>query len=123
MRRGGGRGQGWAGGIGARERTAPAQTRVQEVPSDDAGVRVFVVQSDERLAYERGEREKAMQRVRADLAALEQRVAAGKIKAPEKIGAAATRILTRHHGYPYYDWTLKDGTLPHAHHPLNLAPP
>jgi transposase len=108
-------------GIGAREKAAPPETRVQEVPSDDPGVRVFVVHSDERLAYERGEREKAMQRVQADLKALEQRVAAGKIKAPEKIGAAATRILTRHHGYRYYDWTLTDGTFQYTEHPVNLA--
>lgn len=108
-------------GIGAREKAAPPQTRVQEVPSDDPGVRVFVVHSDERLAYEQGEREKAMQRVQAELKALEQRVAAGKIKAPEKIGAAATRILTRHHGYRYYEWTLTDGKFQYAEHPVNLA--
>jgi transposase len=108
-------------GIGAQEKTAPPQTRVQEVPSDDPGVRVFIVHSDERLAYERGEREKAMQRVQADLQALAQRVAAGKIKAPEKIGAAATRILTRHHGYRYYAWTLTDGRFQYAEHPVNLA--
>jgi len=108
-------------GIGAREKTAPPQTRVQEVTSNHAGVRVFIVHSDERLAYERGEREKAMQRVQGDLQALEKRVAAGKIKAPEKIGAAATRILTRHHGYRYYDWTLTDGKFQYAEHPVNLA--
>jgi len=108
-------------GIGAREQAAPPQTRVQEVPSDDPGVRVFVVHSDERLAYEQGEREKAMQRVQAELKALEQRVAAGKIKAPEKIGAAATRILTRHHGYRYYEWTLTAGKFQYAEHPVNLA--
>jgi hypothetical protein len=35
---------------------------VQEVASGKPGVRVFVVHSEERLAYERGEREKAMQK-------------------------------------------------------------
>jgi hypothetical protein len=64
-------------------------------------VRVFVVHSEEREAYERAEREKAMQRVRAELEALEQRVAARKIRAPEKIGVAAARILARHHGRPF----------------------
>ncbi len=95
--------------ISARERVAAPKTRVQEVPSDEPGVRVFVVHSEERLAYERGEREKAMLRVRTQLEALEKRVAAGKLRAPEKIGAAAARILARTHGYRYYDWTLTKG--------------
>src|SRR6266571_1093497 len=56
--------------ISARERVAAPKTRVQEVPSDEPGVRVFVVHSEERLAYERGEREKAMLRVRTQLEAL-----------------------------------------------------
>src|SRR2546425_101794 len=47
-------------GVVARERSAPPKTRVQEVASDHPGVRVFVVRSEERLAYERAEREKAM---------------------------------------------------------------
>ena len=37
---------------------------MQEVPSNQPGVRVFVVHSDERLAYERAQRTKAMERVR-----------------------------------------------------------
>jgi transposase len=107
-------------GIAARERASPLQTRVQEVASDQPGVRVFVVQSEERLAYERTEREKAMQRVRTQLEQLVKRVANGTLRAPEKIGAAATRVLGRNHGYRYYDWTLKDGTLQFFEHPVNL---
>jgi transposase len=107
-------------GIGASEKEQPPRTLVQEVSSDKAGVRVFVVQSDERLAYERGEREKAMQRVREDLEALKQRVAQGKLKAPEKIGAAATRVVTRNHGFRYYDWELKEGQFEFFEHPTNL---
>jgi len=107
-------------GIAARERVAPLKTRVQEVASDQPGVRVFVVQSEERLAYERTEREKAMQRVRTQLEQLEKRVAAGKLRAPEKIGAAATRVLARHHGYRYYDWRLTDGHFHFFEHPVNL---
>jgi transposase len=108
-------------GIVAAERSAPPKTRVQEVASDHPGVRVFVVQSEERLAYERAEREKAMQRVRTQLEALKQRVADGKLRAPEKIGAAAARILTRTHGYRYYDWALTKGTFQFGEHPVNLA--
>ncbi len=108
-------------GVGARERATPPKTRVQEVATDQPGVRVFVVHSDEREAYERAEREKAMQRVRAELEALEQRVAAGKLKAPEKIGAAAARILARSHGYRYYTWSLKDRRFQFIEHPVHLA--
>ncbi len=38
-----------------------------------------------------------------------ERVRAGKLKAPEKIGAAAARILSRHHGQRYYGWKLEGG--------------
>lgn len=107
-------------GIAASEKAQPPKTLVQEVSSDKAGMRVFVVQSDERLDYERGEREKAMQRVREELEALKQRVAQGKLKAPEKIGAAATRVLSRNHGFRYYDWELKGGQFDFFEHPTNL---
>ena len=60
--------------MAAAEQSAPFQTRVQEVASEQPGVRVFVVESEERLAYERGEREKAMGRVQPQLEALRRRV-------------------------------------------------
>ena len=107
-------------GITAREKAAAPRTRVQEVASDRPGVRIFVVQSDERLAYERGQRLQAMERVRTQLEALEQRVAAGKLKDPAQIGAAAARILTRWHGYRYYNWTYTDGGFRFFEHPVNL---
>lgn len=107
-------------GIAAGERAHPPQTRVQEVSCEVPGVRVFVVHSEERLAYERGEREKAMGRVRLELENLQRRVEQGKLKAPEKIGAAASRILGRHHGFRYYDWELADGQFRYFEHPVNL---
>ena len=107
-------------GVTASEKAEVPKTRVQEVASDKSDVRVFVVHSDERLAYEQGEREKAMERVRAELEALEQRVAKGKLRAPEKIGAAASRLLTRNHGSRYYSWELKDGKFRFFEHPTNL---
>jgi transposase len=107
-------------GVTASEKAEVPKTRVQEVASDKSGVRVFVVHSDERLAYEQGEREKAMERVRAGLEALQQRVARGKLKAPEKIGAAASRLLTRNHGSRYYSWELKDGKFRFFEHPTNF---
>ena len=109
------------GGVAARAQSSPPKTRVQEVASDEPGVRVFVVHSEERLAYERAEREKAMQRVRTQLEGLEKRVADGKLRAPEKIGAAAARILARNHGSRYYAWTLTQGKFQFVEHPANLA--
>jgi transposase len=107
-------------GISAREKSQVPKTLVQEVASGKAGVRVFVVHSEERLEYERGEREKAMQKVQEELEALEQRVAQGKLKAPEKIGAAASRVLSRQHGFRYYAWELKQGRFRYFEHPENL---
>jgi transposase len=107
-------------GISRSERSVVPKTLVQEVASDQAGVRVFVVHSEERLDYERGEREKAMQKVQEELEALKQRVEKGQLKAPEKIGAAASRVLSRYHGFRYYAWELKDGQFHYFEHRQNL---
>ena len=110
------------GGINTREKPEDRRprTRVQEVRCDRAGVRVFVVDSDERRAYEQRMREKAMQRVRTGLEKIQTRVAKGRLKNPEKIGAAVERVLQRNHGYRYYDWQLRDGRLNIFEHPVNL---
>jgi len=107
-------------GISRSERSVVPKTLVQEVASDKPGVRVFVVHSDERLDYERGEREKAMQKVQEELEALKRRVEQGKLKAPERIGAAASRVLSRHHGFRYYAWELKHAQFHYFEHPQNL---
>jgi transposase len=107
-------------GINAQEQKEPLRTRVQEVKCDREGVRVFVVASDERRMYEERQRTKAMQRVRAALEKLQTRVAKGRLKKPEKIGAAAERALQRNHGYRYYTWSLKEGQLEISEHPVNL---
>jgi transposase len=101
--------------VGAKE--SGPRTLVQEIPGDGAGVRVFVVHSEERLAYERAMRQRSMERTRSQLEKLERRVAVGKLKAPEKIGAAAAQILSRNHGHRYYGWELKDGAFHHFEHP------
>lgn len=88
-----------------------SRTWVQEVAGEDPGVRVFIVNSEERLEYERGMREECMKRTRAALEKLARRMAQGKLKVPEKIGAAVARILSRHHGHRYYGWELKEGKL------------
>jgi transposase len=99
-------------GINARERMVdPPRTRAQEVPSGDPGMRVIIVDSDERRDYEQGMRASSMERAREQLQQLEERVASGSLKKPEKIGAAAERIMQRHHGYRYFAWKVCDGTF------------
>jgi transposase len=107
-------------GITAREKSEPPRTRVQEVSCDRAGVRVFVVDSDERRAYEQRMREKVMERARVGLQKVQARVEKGQLKKAEKIGAAVERVMQRHHGHRYYDWALEDGRLRYFEHPLNL---
>jgi transposase len=107
-------------GINGQEATVKQRTRVQEVSCEREGVRVFVVDSDERRGYEQRQREKAMQRVRLSLEKLQTRVARGRLKDPAKIGAAAQRILTRNHGHRYYAWELVAGRFEFAEHPVNL---
>jgi transposase len=107
-------------GITAREKTPTPKTRVQEVNSGKEGVRIFVVHSEERREYEQAMRTKSMERTREALARLEARVKKGELKAPEKIGAAAARILVRNHGSRYYDWALKDGIFRFVEHPVNF---
>jgi transposase len=100
------------GGINTRERkTDPPRTRAQEVLSGDPGLRVIVIDSDERRTYEQAKREQAMERARQRLEKLKERVAAGEVKRPEKIGAAVERILQKYHGYRYFDWELTAGGL------------
>jgi transposase len=108
-------------GISAGEKSTSPKTLVQEVTSNEPGVRVFVVHSDERLAYERAQRTKAQDRVRRRLEALQQRVANGKLKAPEKIGAAAAAILARNHGHRYYGWSCEDGVFRFFEHPVHFV--
>jgi transposase len=104
----------------AAEKSVAAKTRVAEGEADKVGVRIFVVESEERLSYERSQREKAMSSVEEQLEGLRRRVARGRIKTPEKIGAAAQRILARRHGYRYWDWRLEGGQFEYFEHPICL---
>jgi transposase len=100
------------GGINTREhKTDPPRTRAQEIASGEPDQRVIVIDSDERRGYEQSKREQAMERARQKLEKLKERVAAGDLKQPEKIGAAVERIMQRYHGYRYFDWELKAGQL------------
>jgi transposase len=107
-------------GITARERTNPPRTRAQEVASGVEGMRVIIVDSDERRAYEQAMRQRSMERTRERLEKLKNRVATGKVKLPEKIGAAAARVLQRNHGHRYYGWKLTGGVFSYFENRLPL---
>jgi transposase len=96
------------------------KTFVQEVKGDQPGVRIFVVSSEERTVYERAMREKSMERTRQKLEKLAARVESGRLKAAEKIGEAAGRILAANHGHRYYGWELTDGKFRFFEHPVHL---
>jgi transposase len=108
-------------GITASENSLVPQTRVQEVPGKEPGVRVFVVRSEEREQYERSLRELSQARVQKELEGLRLRVEKRELKEPEKIGAAAAKILQRHHGYRYFAWELRQGEFHYFPHPVNFA--
>lgn len=96
--------------------------RVQEVRLDDPDIRYFVVESDERRAYEAELRERDMERTARDLEAIEEALASGRLKEREKIGARVARALSRHHGNRYYSWeSTEDGTFRFYKDPRKLA--
>jgi len=97
------------GGINTQERKEPLRTRVQEIDSGQAGLRVFVIDSEERRAYEQAQRAKCMERTLEKLEGLKKRVDGGRLKDAEEIGAAAARALAAHHGQRYYGWRLVEG--------------
>ena len=108
-------------GITASEQEPPPRTRVQEIATGaEDGQRVFVIDSDERRAYEQRQRGRAMEKTRLLLEKLQGRVAAGKLKRPALIGAAAARVLARHHGDRYYRWDLTNGVFTYEEHPVRL---
>ena len=108
-------------GITASETKPVPKTRVVEVAGKQAGMRVFVVHSEERELYERGMRELSMERTRKELEALQKQVEKGELKEPDKIGAAAATKLRRNHGHRYFDWELRQGKFRFFDHPVNLA--
>jgi len=107
-------------GITAAEQHPVPRTRVQEIRSRQPGQRILVIDSEERRAYEQRMRERSMEKTRARLERLQQRVAAGRLKKPEVIGAAAIRALSRHHGERYYQWQLSNGAFSFQEHPTRL---
>jgi len=107
-------------GITAAEKAESPRTRVQELPSGEEGLRVFVIDSDERRQYEQTMRERSMARVREKLQKLQKRVKAGGLDDAAQIGAAVQRIMQAHHGFRYYRWRLEAGQLLFEEDPVHL---
>jgi transposase len=107
-------------GINAQQSKTRPRTRVQEVATDDLRQRVFVIDSDERRAYEQNKREQAMERTRVKLESVQRRVREGKLTSLAAIGAAAERALRAHRGYRYYDWRVDGGAFEFFEHPVEL---
>jgi transposase len=108
-------------GITAREKKEnPPRTRVQEIETGEETRRVFVIDSDERRAYEQAKRTQAMERTRVKLESVRRRVADGTLTDAARIGAAAQRALSAHQGYRYYAWNLKGGAFAFFEDPVHF---
>lgn len=108
-------------GITAQEKKENRpRTRVQEIDSGDDSQRVFVIDSEERRAYEQSKRTQGMERTRVKLQNLQKRVAKGRLSDPAQIGAAAERALRSHQGYRYFAWEIHNGAFTFAEHPLHF---
>jgi transposase len=108
-------------GITAREKKAQRpRTRVQEVDTGDESQRVFVIDSEERRAYEEGKRTQALERTRVKLESVRRRVAAGTLTEAAQIGAAAERALRAHKGYRYFTWEIREGVFTFSEHPVHF---
>ena len=82
------------GGINTRERTdLPAHLVPRKFPPEIPTCGAIVIDSDERRGYEQAKREQAMERARQRLEELKERIAAGDLSGPRKIGAAVERIM------------------------------
>lgn len=102
------------------KKTNPPRTRVQEIATGDDQRRVFVIDSDERRAYEQAKRGQAMERARVKLASVQRRVAEGTLTDAARIGAAAERALRDYRGQRYYAWRYENGVFSFAEDPVQF---
>jgi len=96
----------WLEGLTDRWRECSEGVRVQEVQSGQEGVRVLVVDSDERRDYEESLRNKSMQRAEECLKKVAQAVQKGRVKSREKIAVWAERALRKNKGYRYFSYRI-----------------
>ncbi len=80
--------------------------RVQEIYLSNIKTRYFVIDSIERRYYEESMRQRSMERTKEQLQKIAAAVKSGRLKDPVKIGARASRVLSRNHGHRYYSWEV-----------------
>jgi hypothetical protein len=81
-------------------------TRVQEVASGQKGVRVFVVESDDRKEYEQALRQKSMTRAEEHLRKVAEAVAKGQVKKAAKIGGRAAKASQKDKAFRYFSYRV-----------------
>lgn len=102
----------WLKGLTDRWREYSEGVRVQEVQSGQEGVRVFVVDSDERREYEEGMRKRSMERAEQCLKKVAEAVEKGRLRSREKIAVWAERALRKNKGYRYFSYNISsDGNF------------
>lgn len=104
----------WAVVPGPATQAPEAFSRVLEVGRELDGPRRFAVYSPERLAWERQQRERERERLRAGLERLRERVRKGQLKQEAKIAAAAERLLQKHHGRRHFEVQAGPGEFAYA---------
>ena len=72
---------------------------------------MIVIDSDERRGYEQASANRRWSEPASDWPSSRSVSPRGALKRPEKIGAAAERIMQKYHGYRYFDWELQNGAL------------
>jgi len=97
----------WLEGLTERWREYSQGVKVQEVESGQEGVRVFVVDSDERRAYEESLRSRSMQRAQQCLKKVQEAVQKGRVKSREKIAVWTERALRKNKGYRYFSYRIR----------------
>lgn len=96
----------WLEGLTERWKEYAQGVKAQEVPSGQEGVRVFVVDSEERREYEQSLRNRSMQRAEQGLKKVREAVEKGRVKSREKIAVWAERALRKNKGYRYFSYTI-----------------
>jgi len=98
--------QTWLSKLTDKWRDCSEGVRVQEVESGEKGVRVLIVESEERKEYEERLRDRSMKRAERHLRKVAEAVEQGKLKSKEKIAVRADRALHKNKGYRYFSYRI-----------------
>lgn len=93
--------------------------RVQEI-EPDGEVRYFVVESTERMAYEKALRERSMERTREALDKIVAAVQAGRLKGEAKIAARAAEAMAKNHAKRYYSTEVSAARFQYFEDPAKM---